>query len=109
MAILDQPLRLSDEQMNALLAASYPLHAQRNSFLVACARELAQLPMIGDGAVSSRGDGSAAALFRSAAIRHRQRRLSAPRPRRVAALHQPQVRRRTRSRLLLQKPPEVEE
>jgi hypothetical protein len=45
-------IHLSDEQMSALLAASFPLHAnQRSKFLAACARELAQLPEIGDGAV----------------------------------------------------------
>jgi len=50
--IPEQPIRLSDAQMSAIFAASYPLHAnQRNSFLEACARELARLPEIGDGSV----------------------------------------------------------
>ena len=52
MTIPEQPLRLSGEQMNALLAASYPLPTNRRGpFLAACARELARLPMIGDGDV----------------------------------------------------------
>jgi hypothetical protein len=48
-----QPIiNLSDAQMSALLAASYPLPPQsRSAFLEACARELAQLPELGDGAV----------------------------------------------------------
>jgi hypothetical protein len=46
------PLRLTDAQMSALLAASHPLpRAARSAFLAACARELAQLPEVGDGAV----------------------------------------------------------
>jgi hypothetical protein len=41
---------LSDAQMSALLAASYPLPADcRDDFLLDCARELAQLPELGDG------------------------------------------------------------
>jgi hypothetical protein len=46
------PVRLTDEQMSAVLAASHPLprHA-RSAFLAACAQELAQLPELGDGAV----------------------------------------------------------
>jgi hypothetical protein len=46
------PIRLSDEQMSALLAASHPLPpASRSAFLEHCARELSRLPEIGDGAV----------------------------------------------------------
>jgi hypothetical protein len=45
-------INLSDAQMSALLVASYPLPPQsRSAFLEACARELAQLPEVGDGAV----------------------------------------------------------
>jgi len=44
------PIRLSDEQMSALLAASHPLPPDsRSAFLEHCARELARLPMVGDG------------------------------------------------------------
>jgi hypothetical protein len=44
------PIALSDEQMSALLAASHPLPpASRAAFLEACARELSQLPVVGDG------------------------------------------------------------
>jgi hypothetical protein len=47
-----RPLALTDEQMSALLAASHPLPPRsRPAFLEACARELAALPMLGDGAV----------------------------------------------------------
>jgi len=46
------PIRLSDEQMSALLAASHPLPPDsRSAFLEHCARELARLPMVGDGAL----------------------------------------------------------
>jgi hypothetical protein len=46
------PLSLTDEQMSALLAASHPLPPDsRVAFLEHCARELARLPMIGDGAL----------------------------------------------------------
>ena len=46
------PLALSDAQMSALLAASHPLPPEsRSAFLAHCARELAALPAIGDGAV----------------------------------------------------------
>jgi hypothetical protein len=49
---MTSPLCLTDAQMSALLAASYPLHAnQRNEFLETCARELARLGDIGDGDV----------------------------------------------------------
>jgi hypothetical protein len=44
------PIALSEAQMCALLAASYPLPpALRNAFLEACAREIANLPELGDG------------------------------------------------------------
>jgi len=47
-----KPIALSDDQMSALLAASYPLPPEcRSAFLEACARELARLPEIGDGAL----------------------------------------------------------
>jgi len=46
------PIALSDEQMAALLAASQPLSPEvRGAFLEHCAREIAQLPMVGDGAL----------------------------------------------------------
>jgi hypothetical protein len=46
------PIKLSEQQMSAVLAASYPLPADRRSdFLVDIARELAGLPEIGDGAL----------------------------------------------------------
>jgi hypothetical protein len=49
---MSSPIRLTDEQMSALLAASYPLPPDsRSAFLEACARELAALPIVGDGAV----------------------------------------------------------
>jgi hypothetical protein len=49
---ITSPIHLSDAQIFAVLAASHPLHAnQRSKFLEACARELAQLSEIGDGAV----------------------------------------------------------
>jgi hypothetical protein len=44
------PIALSEPQMLALLAASYPLPPQsRGPFLEACAREIADLPELGDG------------------------------------------------------------
>jgi hypothetical protein len=44
------PIALSEAQMCALLAASYPLPpALRSAFLEACAREIANLPELGDG------------------------------------------------------------
>jgi hypothetical protein len=46
------PIALSEPQMCALLAASYPLPPRsRGPFLEACARELANLPELGDGAL----------------------------------------------------------
>jgi hypothetical protein len=46
------PIALSEAQMCALLAASYPLPPRsRGPFLEACARELANLPELGDGAL----------------------------------------------------------
>jgi len=45
-----QPIRLSDDQLNAVLAAAYPLQPNRRSaFLEDVARELARLPEVGDG------------------------------------------------------------
>jgi hypothetical protein len=44
------PIALSESQMLALLAASYPLPSQsRGPFLEACAKELAAMPELGDG------------------------------------------------------------
>ena len=44
------PIALSEAQMCALLAASYPLPpAARPAFLEACAKEIANLPELGDG------------------------------------------------------------
>jgi hypothetical protein len=44
------PIALSEAQMCALLAASYPLPpAARAAFLEHCAREIANLPELGDG------------------------------------------------------------
>ena len=49
---ITSPIHLTDDQLNAVLAASFPLLPDRRSaFLAACARELANLPEIGDGAV----------------------------------------------------------
>jgi hypothetical protein len=46
------PIALSEDQMLAVLAASHPLPPHlRSAFLETCARELANLPAIGDGAV----------------------------------------------------------
>jgi hypothetical protein len=46
------PVRLTDEQMSAILAASHPLPPDvRGAFLETCARELAGLSEIGDGTV----------------------------------------------------------
>jgi hypothetical protein len=48
----ETPIALTDAQMDALLAASHPLPpASRPAFLQHCARELALLPMVGDGAL----------------------------------------------------------
>jgi hypothetical protein len=44
------PIALSEAQMCALLAASHPLPpAARPAFLEACAKEIANLPELGDG------------------------------------------------------------
>jgi hypothetical protein len=49
---LPQPVRLTDEQMSAILAASHPIApARRSAFLADVARELAALREIGDGAL----------------------------------------------------------
>ena len=46
------PIALSEAQMLALLAASYPLPpAARPAFLEACAKEIAAMPELGDGAL----------------------------------------------------------
>jgi hypothetical protein len=47
-----QPIRLSDRQMSAVLAAAFPLLANRRSaFLADVVSELAALPLVGDGAL----------------------------------------------------------
>jgi len=44
------PIALTEPQMSALLAASYPLpSAAHSAFLEHCAREIANLPELGDG------------------------------------------------------------
>ena len=44
------PIALTEAQMCALLAASHPLPpALRSAFLEACAKEIANLPELGDG------------------------------------------------------------
>ena len=44
------PIKLSEQQMSAVLTASYPLPAiRRSDFLVDIARELSGLPVLGDG------------------------------------------------------------
>jgi hypothetical protein len=49
---MQQPVRLSEQQMSAVLAASYPLPAdRRTAFLIDIATELAGLPEIGDRAL----------------------------------------------------------
>ena len=46
------PIRLSDQQMDAIFAAAHPLAPHvRGPFLEACARALAGLPEVGDGIV----------------------------------------------------------
>ena len=46
------PIALSEAQMCALLAASHPLPpAARSAFLEPCAKEIATLPELGDGAL----------------------------------------------------------
>jgi hypothetical protein len=47
-----KPLALSDDQLSAVLAAATPLPPDvRGAFLETCAREIAALPMIGDGSL----------------------------------------------------------
>jgi hypothetical protein len=47
-----RPIALSDEQVTAIFAAAHPLAPDRRSdFLADVARELSQLPMVGDGTV----------------------------------------------------------
>jgi hypothetical protein len=49
---LTRPIALSEPQMSALLAAAYPLPPDvRSAFLEACAKEIAALPELGDGAL----------------------------------------------------------
>jgi hypothetical protein len=49
---MSRPIALTDDQMSALLAAAHPLPADsRSAFLEQCARELAHVPMVGDGAL----------------------------------------------------------
>ena len=49
---MQQPIALSDAQLNAIIAASTPLPPDlRGAFLETCAREIAALPMIGDGSL----------------------------------------------------------
>ena len=46
------PVALSDQQMDAVFAAAHPLPADRRSdFLADVVRELARLPMLGDGSL----------------------------------------------------------
>jgi hypothetical protein len=46
------PVRLTDEQLTAVFAAAYPLPPDRRSeFLEHIARELANLPEVGDGSL----------------------------------------------------------
>ena len=46
------PIALTEAQMCALLAASHPLPpALRSAFLEACAKEIAAMPELGDGAL----------------------------------------------------------
>jgi hypothetical protein len=45
-----KPIALTEQQALALFAASYPLPPDRRSdFLIACAKEIAALPELGDG------------------------------------------------------------
>jgi hypothetical protein len=47
-----QPIALTDAQISAIFAASHPLPPDRRSdFLEACAKEIAALPELGDGAL----------------------------------------------------------
>jgi hypothetical protein len=47
-----KPIALSESQMLAVLAAAHPLPPHlRSAFLEHVARELAQLPMVGNGAL----------------------------------------------------------
>lgn len=46
------PVRLTDDQMSAVLAASHPLPADcRSDFLPDVARTIAELPEVGDGSL----------------------------------------------------------
>jgi hypothetical protein len=47
-----QPICPTESQMNAVLAAAMPLPPDlRSSFVEACARKIAALPEVGDGAL----------------------------------------------------------
>ena len=47
---MQSPIALTDAQLNTIIAASTPLPPDlRGAFLETCAREIAALPMIGDG------------------------------------------------------------
>jgi hypothetical protein len=49
---LSRPIALTEPQMSALLAAAYPLLPDvRSAFLEACAKEIAAMPELGDGAL----------------------------------------------------------
>jgi hypothetical protein len=128
------PIALSDAQISAVFAASYPLRPnQRSQFLEACAQELARMPDLGTVMFTGSSCRPEAFLRRAglqqrqrrqvewqsgappADRRRRQRRRPPPPPaRRVAqppghrlAADQPQLRRRARARLLLQDPPQL--
>jgi hypothetical protein len=47
---MQQPIHLSESQMNTVLAAAMPLPPNlRAAFLEACARKISALPEVGDG------------------------------------------------------------
>jgi hypothetical protein len=47
-----EPIALTDAQITSIFAAARPLPADRRSdFLEACAREIAAMPEVGDGAL----------------------------------------------------------
>ena len=66
---MSQPVALSEQQMLALLAASHPLPADsRSAFLEHCARELAALPELGEGAIARAITGRFHSFFRPSEI-----------------------------------------
>ena len=84
------PIALTEQQMAALLAAPYPLPARTHSaFLEHCAREIANLPELGDGVLHRTIAGRAAALLRSAGHRrpHAPRQQVGAMSRRAGAGH----------------------